>query len=95
MSNNKLTELSGEIYSTPVARSVILEKHEAFANQISQTFDDSPYCFKKTNLKSQIQYRMVSLVSDPISDQVISIFFKIFSFSLFFIRWIEWKCLLN
>jgi hypothetical protein len=73
--NNKLTEQEGGIYSTPVSKSIVLEKHEAFANQISKTFstsDDLPYCFTKTNLKSQMQYRMISLVADPFSDQVFS-----------------------
>lgn len=71
--NNKLLEQEGEIYSKPVAKSIILEKHEIFANQISklsQTSDDLPYCFTKINLKSQIKYRMISLVADPFSDQV-------------------------
>jgi hypothetical protein len=73
MNNNELNEQNGEIYSTPVAKSIVLEKHEAFANEITKTFittDDLPYCFTKTNLKSQMQYRMISLVADPFSDQV-------------------------
>jgi hypothetical protein len=73
MNNNKLIEQPNEIYSTPVAKSIVLEKHEAFANQISKTFDtvdDLPYCFTKTNLKPQFQYRMISLAADPFSDQV-------------------------
>ena len=71
--NNKSIERTGEIYSTPVIKSIVLEKHEAFANQISKAFDatdDLPYCFTKTNLKSQFQYRMISLAADPFSDQV-------------------------
>ncbi len=80
--NNKLIEKEDEIYSTPVPKSIVLEKHEAFANQISkifQTLDDLPYCFTKTNLKSQMQYRMISLVADPFSDQVffLSLFLKL------------------
>jgi len=79
MNNEKLIEQSNEIYSTPVAKSIVLEKHEAFANQISKTFDttdDLPYCFTKINLKSQFQYRMISLAADPFSDQVRIILFK-------------------
>jgi hypothetical protein len=79
--NNKLIEKEDEIYSAPVPKSIVLEKHEAFANQISKTFqtlDDLPYCFTKTNLKSQMQYRMISLVADPFSDQVfLSLFLKL------------------
>jgi hypothetical protein len=71
---NKLPTQSSEIYSTPVAKSIVLEKHQAFANQISETFNtnnDLPYCFTRTNLQSQMQYRMISLVADPFSDQVL------------------------
>jgi hypothetical protein len=70
---NKPIEQAGEIYSTPVVKSIVLEKHEAFANQISKTFgtiDDLPYSFTRINLKSQFQYRMISLAADPFSDQV-------------------------
>lgn len=69
----QLTEHENEIYSNPIAKSIVLGKHETFANQIAQTFqtsDDLPYCFTKKNLQSQLKYRMVSLVSDPFSDQV-------------------------
>jgi len=75
--NNKLIEQQGEIYSIPIAKSIILEKHETFANQLLKTFqtiDDLPYCFTKINLQSQIQYRMISLVADPFSDQVLKSF---------------------
>jgi hypothetical protein len=95
--NNKLIEQQGEIYSIPIAKSIILEKHETFANQILKTFqtiDDLPYCFTKTNLQSQIQYRMISLVADPFSDQVLKSFSKKKIF-FFFIRWIVWKSLNN
>ena len=72
--NNKLNEQEGGIYSTPVAKHIVLEKHEVFANHIATTFqtiDDLPYSFTKINLKPQMLYRMVSLVADPFSDQVI------------------------
>ncbi|CAF3048628.1 unnamed protein product [Rotaria sp. Silwood2] len=71
--NNKLNEQKGQIYSTPVAKSIVLAKHETFANQILKTFDkidDLPYCFTKTNLQTQMKYRMISLIADPFSDQV-------------------------
>jgi hypothetical protein len=71
--NNKLNDQQGGIYSTPVAKSIVLDKHQAFADQISKTFqtiDDLPYSFTKTNLKSQMQYRMIPLIADPFSDQV-------------------------
>ncbi|CAF2428321.1 unnamed protein product [Rotaria sp. Silwood2] len=71
--NNKLNEQKGQIYSTPVAKSIVLAKHETFANQILKTFDkidDLPYCFTKTNLQTQMKYRMISLIADPFSDQM-------------------------
>ena len=70
---NKSDAQKNEIYATPIAKSIILEKHEAFADQILKTFDtvdDPPYCFTKTSLQSQMQYRMIPLVADPFSDQV-------------------------
>ncbi|CAF3437680.1 unnamed protein product [Rotaria sp. Silwood1] len=73
MNNNKLNEQKGEIYSTPIAKSIVLEKHETFANQILKTFDkidDLPYCFTKNNLQSQMKYRMISLIADPFCDQM-------------------------
>ena len=48
MNNNQLNDQQGGVYSTPVAKSIVLDKHQAFANQISQTFqtmDDSPILF--------------------------------------------------
>ncbi|CAF0825830.1 unnamed protein product [Rotaria sordida] len=73
INNNKINEQKGEIYSTPIAKSIILEKHETFANQILKTFDkidDLPYCFTKNNLQTQMKYRMISLIADPFSDQM-------------------------
>jgi hypothetical protein len=73
MNNSKLNEREVEIYSTPVPKSIVLEKHQAFANQISKQFDtidDLPYSFTKTDLKPQMLYRMIPLVADPFSDQV-------------------------
>ncbi|CAF0848954.1 unnamed protein product [Adineta steineri] len=71
--NTKVNEQEHGIYSTPVEKSIILEKHDIFANQISKTFDtidNLPYCFTKTNLQAQLQYRMISLAADPFSEQM-------------------------
>ncbi|UJR38207.1 hypothetical protein I4U23_030880 [Adineta vaga] len=73
MTNQHMNDQPGGIYSTPVAKSIVLEKHQAFASQISKTFDtieSLPYSFTKTNLLPQMKYRMVSLVTDPFSDQM-------------------------
>ena len=61
------------LYLEPVAKNIVLEKHQAFANQIARAFEKNerlPHCFTRTNLQPQMQYRMVSLVADPFSDQV-------------------------
>lgn len=79
---NQSIEQQNQIYSTPVEKSIVLEKHDAFAKQITesfQTIDVLPYSFTRTNLQSQLQYRMVSLVSDRFTDQVI--FKNLFFFS--------------
>jgi len=94
---NQSIEQQNQIYSTPVEKSIVLEKHEAFAKQITesfQTIDVLPYSFTRTNLQSQLQYRMVSLVSDRFTDQVIFqkfvfLFLNFVSIEKF--RWIEWK----
>ena len=94
---NQSIEQQNQIYSTPVEKSIVLEKHEAFAKQITesfQTIDVLPYSFTRTNLQSQLQYRMVSLVSDRFTDQVIFqkfVFLFLNSVSIEKFRWIEWK----
>lgn len=69
----KLNEQEDRIYSTPVAKSIVLEKHETFANEIAKTFstpDNLPYSFTKTNLQYQMQHRVVLLIADPSFDLV-------------------------
>ncbi|CAF1570952.1 unnamed protein product [Adineta ricciae] len=73
MTNDYLIDQPGGIYSTPVAKSIVLEIHEAFAKQLSKIFDaieDLPYSFTKTNLLPQMKYRMISIVTDPFSEQM-------------------------
>ena len=60
------------IYAEPVPKSLVLQKHEAFASEILTSFNTSespPYAFSKTNLNVQMQYRMVSLANDQVSDR--------------------------
>ncbi|CAF2742870.1 unnamed protein product [Rotaria sp. Silwood2] len=67
---NELDDNNHEIYSKPIDKSTILNKHDLFINQISKTFDNLAYIFIKNNLNLQIKYRMIPLVSDPFSDQM-------------------------
>ena len=74
MTNDHLIDQHGEIYSTPIEKSVVLKIHEVFSKQLSEIFDaieDLPYSFTKTNLFPQMKYRMISIVADPFSEQVI------------------------
>ncbi|UJR08118.1 hypothetical protein I4U23_012395 [Adineta vaga] len=59
-----------EIYSTPISKSILLEKHNAFIKQIETMLDDSTYSFMKNNLNSQMKYRLIPLVPDIFSDQM-------------------------
>ncbi|CAF0988554.1 unnamed protein product [Adineta ricciae] len=59
-----------EVYSMPIAKSVILEKHNDFSKQVETMLNDSTYSFMKNNLNSQIQYRLIPLVADIFSDQM-------------------------
>ena len=67
----ELSKSDEGIYAEPVPKSVVLQKHEAFAAEILKSFDASdspPYSFSKTNLNAQMQYRMVSLANDQVFD---------------------------
>ncbi|CAF1930772.1 unnamed protein product [Rotaria magnacalcarata] len=71
--NKKSNEQESGIYSTPVVKSIVLGKHEAFINQTSKTMstsDDLSYYFIRTNLQPQMQHRMISLIPDPFSDKM-------------------------
>lgn len=59
-----------EIYSIPIPKSVILEKHNAFSKQVETMLNDSTYSFMRNNLNPQMQYRLIPLVADIFSDQV-------------------------
>jgi len=50
-----------EIYSKPIAKSILLNKHNVFLNQISKRLNDSTYTFIRNNLYLQINYRMIPL----------------------------------
>ena len=66
-------EANGGLYSEPVPKNIVLEKHRIFATHVAEALENSvalPSCFTRTNLQPQMQYRMVSLVADPFSDQV-------------------------
>ncbi|CAM4877115.1 unnamed protein product [Rotaria socialis] len=67
---NELDENNHEIYSKPIAKSIILNKHDLFINQISKSFDNLTSIFIKNNLDSQMKYRIIPLVSDPFSEQM-------------------------
>ncbi|CAF2956587.1 unnamed protein product, partial [Rotaria sp. Silwood2] len=47
---NELDDNNHEIYSKPIDKSTILNKHDLFINQISKTFDNLAYIFIKNNL---------------------------------------------
>lgn len=63
-------ENNDEIYSKPIEKSIILEKHNLFVKQISETFNNLPYVFTKNNLNFQMKYRLIPLISDLFSYQV-------------------------
>ncbi|CAF1030989.1 unnamed protein product [Rotaria sordida] len=67
---NELDDNNHEIYSKPIDKSIILNKHDLFINQISKTFDNLAHIFIKNNLNLQMKYRMIPLISDPFSDQM-------------------------
>ena len=62
---------NNEIYSTPINKSIILNRHDLFIKRISETYDDLTYKFMKNNLAFSMKHRMISLVSDRFSHQVI------------------------
>ena len=67
---NESDDNNHEIYSTPVSKSIIINKHNLFMNQLSKRLDNSTYSFINNNLNIQMKYRMIPLVADPFSDQV-------------------------
>jgi hypothetical protein len=67
---NHLNETNHEIYSKPITKSVILNKHDLFVKQISKTVNDLTFSFIRNNLNSQMKYRLIPLVADIFSHQV-------------------------
>jgi len=63
---NQFDENIQEIYSKPISKSIILNKHNLFSNQISKKLNDITYTFIRNNLDIQMNYRMISLISNQI-----------------------------
>ena len=63
---NELEENHQEIYSKPIAKSIILNKHHLFLSQISKRLNDLTYTFIRNNLNLQMNYRMIPLGSHQI-----------------------------
>ncbi|CAF1262277.1 unnamed protein product [Adineta steineri] len=59
-----------EIYSTPIIKSIILNKYDTFVKKISKTLNDSTYSFIQNNLNLQMKYRLIPLIADIFSDQM-------------------------
>lgn len=52
------------IYSKPMSKSMILNKHQIFANQVFKRLNETTYTSFRMHLNSQIQSRMISLRSN-------------------------------
>jgi len=64
---NKFEENTNqEIYSKPISKSIILNKHNLYSNQLLKRLNDLTYTFIRNNLNIQMNYRMISLVNKQI-----------------------------
>ena len=63
------------LYSEPVPKLIVLQKHEKFTREVAEYFDDQlgqNHTFSRVNLQPQMEHRMISLIADPFSEQVIN-----------------------
>lgn len=72
--NDPIDDTDHGIYSKPIAKSIILNKHQIFANQISKRLNETTYTTLRLHLNYQIQSRMSPLRSNQfISSQPMKI----------------------
>lgn len=74
---NEFDENNQEIYSKPISKSILLNKHNIFFNQISKRLNNMTYTFIPNNLNVQMNYRMIPLIFNHIDRMKISTPLKI------------------
>lgn len=55
-----------EIYSKPISKTILLNKHQIFYNQILKKFNNTTHIFIRNNLNISMNYRMIPLIINPI-----------------------------